>query len=276
MRIGIAKKFISPIPLQEKKHHHKIMDSNAYSKNRGYVKKWVSIEVLRNQASELLPGDSLTILCELTLPKKPKEPLLVRNNGNDKMVQLGQNYLLKDLESAFSHKEFTDVQIQCGEKVFDCHQFMLSARSPVFRAMFQAEMKEKKTKMVNVKDVDPDVFSEMLTFIYTGKCPNLDNLIARSLLASADKYQMEQLKTICVEKLCENIDVNNCVDFLVMGDMHQAEDLKKFSLDFIAKNVATICQTDGWKESLVDRQALMFEVIEAFGREMKGRVTKQS
>ena len=72
------------------------------------------------------------------------------------------------------------------------------------------------------------------------------------------------------------IDVDNCVDFLVMGDMHQAEDLKKFSLDFIAKNVATICQTDGWKESLVDCQALMFEVIEAFGREMKGRVTKQS
>ena len=48
------------------------------------------------------------------------------------------------------------------------------------------------------------------------------------------------------------------------------------SLEFISKNVATICQTDGWKESLVDRQALLFEVIEAFGREMKGRVTKQS
>ena len=194
------------------------MDSNSYSKDRRYVKKWVSIEVLHNQASELFPDDSLTILCELTLPK-PKEPLLVRNNGNDKMVQLGQNYLLKDLESAFSQKEFTDVQIQCGEKVFDCHQFMLSARSPVFRAMFQAEMKEKKTEMVNVKDVDPDVFSEMLTFIYTGKCPNLDNLIARSLLASADKYQMELLKTICVEKLCENIDLIHMPRFASIVDL---------------------------------------------------------
>lgn len=191
-----------------------------------------------------MPDDSLTIPCELTLPNRDKN-LPVQSNGNDKTFQLSQNYLLKDLESAFSHKEFTEVQIQCGYKVFDCHQFMLSARSPVFRAMFQAEMKEKRNKMVNVKDVDPDVFSEMLTFIYTGKYPNPDNL-ARSLLASADKYQMELLKTICVEKLCEN-----CVDFLVMGDMHQAEGLKKFSLDFIAKNVATICQTDGWKHGCI-------------------------
>ena len=81
----------------------------------------------------------------------------------------------------FPHKEFCDVQVKCGDKSFDCHQFMLSgmllvscdncllllvhfliARSPVFRAMFQNDMAERKNKKVDVVDLHPDVVAEML------------------------------------------------------------------------------------------------------------------
>ena len=58
--------------------------------------------------------------------------------------------LSQDWENEVSHKEFCDVQILCGDKTFDCHQLVLAVRSPVFRAMFRADMKEKKTKKVNV------------------------------------------------------------------------------------------------------------------------------
>ena len=84
--------------------------------------------------------------------------------------------------------------MKCQDKVFDCHQFMLSARytalklhqyihylhchhpcrSPVFRAMFQADMAEKKTKKVDIQDLHPDVVAEMLQFIYSGNTPNLN------------------------------------------------------------------------------------------------------
>ena len=159
--------------------------------------------------------------------------------------------------------------------MFDCHQFMLSAKSPVFRAMFKAEMEEKKTKKVIVADLHPDVLEEMLSFIYTGKCSNVDNM-ARDLLGAADKYQVEMLKTICIKKLCNSIDVGNCVDHLVIGDMHQANLLKKHSLDFIAKNVGRICDQGDWKESLLGYPSLMAEVIEAIGRkDIRGKVTPQ-
>jgi len=39
---------------------------------------------------------------------------------------------------------------------------------------------------VDISDVEPEVFKEMMGFIYTGKAPNLERM-ADSLLAAADK-----------------------------------------------------------------------------------------
>lgn len=39
---------------------------------------------------------------------------------------------------------------------------------------------------MEINDLDPEVFKEMMRFVYTGKAPNLDKM-ADSLLAAADK-----------------------------------------------------------------------------------------
>lgn len=71
-------------------------------------------------------------------------------------------------------------------------EFMkIIARSPVFAAMFEHEMEERKQNRVAISDVDHDVLKEMLRFIYTGKAPNLEKM-ADDLLAAADKVIAEQ------------------------------------------------------------------------------------
>lgn len=60
------------------------------------------------------------------------------------------------------------------------------ARSPVFAAMFEHEMEERKRNRVDITDVDHEVLREMLRFIYTDRAPNLDKM-ADDLLAAADK-----------------------------------------------------------------------------------------
>merc|ERR1712126_125361 len=162
-------------------------------------------------------------------------------------------------ENAFTNKELCDVQLQCGEKIFDCHKVMLSARSPVFRAMFQAEMEEKKTNKVDINDLHPDILAEMLHFIYTGKTPKLDE-IAGDLLGAADRYQIDKLKAACEEFLCLSINVDNCIDLLVIGDLYNADNLKRFSLKFISRNGI---KASDWKETLKNCPALMIEVIDA-------------
>jgi speckle-type POZ protein len=56
----------------------------------------------------------------------------------------------------------------------------------VFNAMFEHEMLEGKNNYVEIKDVDAEVMSEILRFIYTDKSNNVDKM-ADLLLPVADK-----------------------------------------------------------------------------------------
>jgi len=225
-----------------------------YNEAFGY-EKFIKYGTLKSLSSTLLSNDSLTIVCDITILGKMKPA----SASND---QRKQQNLIQDLETAFTNIELSDVQLQCGGQVFDCHQFMLSARSPVFRAMFQSNMMEKETGKVDVKDLHPDVLAEMLSFIYTGKTPNLDEL-AEGLLAAADQYQLEQLKSICEKSLSTRLNVENCLSYLILGDMYQAGNLKMLSLKFITSNRKDVFKSKDWRVCLQDHPALMADVIEA-------------
>ena len=153
---------------------------------------------------------------------------------------------------------------------------MLAARSPVFRAMFMADMAEKKTKKVDIKDLHPEVLLVLLTFIYTGEIPEFDEDV-KDILAAADQYQLDQLKSACVDHLCKNLDVKNCIDHLIMGDLYQADVLKKTSLLFIASNMKNVLKTNDWKESLQKYPSLLAEALDAFaGNKKDDRIDTQN
>ena len=100
-------------------------------------------------------------------------------------------------------------------------------------------MTEKKNKKVEIPDLHPDVVAEMLQYIYTGNTPNLSRL-AGELLAAAEQYQLEQLKSICEERLCATLEIGNSVNHLVLGDMYQVIYKSKSELvkvNFIFHNI---------------------------------------
>ena len=112
----------------------------------------MDINILKSRSAQWLPNDSLTIVCDVSIigaertlsgSKYPEETV---RSAKPKHRQ--QKQLSLDLESAFNSKEFADVQVECEGRVFDCHQVVLSSRSPVFRAMLLADMAEAKSKKV--------------------------------------------------------------------------------------------------------------------------------
>jgi len=231
---------------------------------------------LTSPSLQLLLNGNLTLDCNVTISGRRK-PFLVQDDvvGSDKIrnssskdISMNVGHLHQDLGTAFINKEFSDVQLKCGERIFDCHQVILSARSPVFRAMFQADMLEKNTKKVDLHDLDPDVVEEMLLFIYTGKTPKLEGL-AEDLLRAADRFQIEKLRTACEESLCSRLKVDNCVDLFVMGYLYHAENLKKESLKFISRNRGSISKSKDWKETLKNYPALTLEMTEELMKESK-------
>jgi len=236
-------------------------------------RKFISTDFLKSRSSQWLPEDNLTIVCDVSIigaertlsgSKYPEE-----SAKNPKPKHKCHKQLSTDLETAFHNKDFADVKVACGDRVFECHQFMLSARSPVFRAMFQSDMTEAQTKRVDIQDLQPDVVNDMLLYIYTGNTPNL-NRVAGELLAAADKYQLEQLKNICEERLCNSLEIGNSVSHLVLGDMYQAQQLKRMSLQFVVRNMSSVVRSRDWRERLIDHPALMAEVMEAMARKESG------
>lgn len=236
-------------------------------------RKFISTDFLKSRSSQWLPDDNLTIVCDVSIigaertlsgSKYPEEC-----SKGSKPKHKCHKQLSQDLESAFHNKDFADVKVVCGDRVFECHQFMLSSRSPVFRAMFQSDMTEASTKRVDIQDLTPEVVNDMLVYIYTGNTPNLARG-AGELLAAADKYQLEQLKGICEERLCNNLEIGNSVSHLVLGDMYQALQLKRMALSFVVRNMSSVVRSRDWRDRLISHPGLMAEVMEAMARKEAG------
>src|SRR5699024_6528915 len=85
------------------------------------------------------------------------------------METVTENQTLEDYSSLLKSGKLSDVTLSVGGRNFRAHKSILSARSIVFAAMFEHETKENQENMVEIPDIDSDVFEEFLQFIYTGK-----------------------------------------------------------------------------------------------------------
>ena len=173
----------------------------------------------------------------------------------------GLEQVIEHFGKLFNNKEFSDMEIECDGEIFYCHQAILSTRSDVFRAMFQEDMAENRTNKVTIKEIDSDVVREMLYFIYTG-CTN-GNVFkekSRELLAAAQRYQLDVLKSMCEDHLCSNLQINNAIENLVFGDLHQASKLRRMSMKVIARNLAKVVETEEYQNLVKHYPSLAAEI----------------
>jgi len=86
-------------------------------------------------------------------------------NFTNKLVD---SALSEQLWDAIVDRKMTDVEFLVGEESFGCHRSLLSARSPVFAAMFTSGMNEAETGQVKIEDVDPTTLPEIPLYRYVG------------------------------------------------------------------------------------------------------------
>merc|ERR1719481_1760366 len=168
--------------------------------------------------------------------------------------------MMDDLEKAYADKRFLDVTVTCGDASFKCNKFMLTARSPVFKAMFQHDNKESQLNVVEIKDIDSKVLEEVLHYIHTGDAPNIKTL-PKDLLAAADFYQLEQLKTSCQELLSETLDVENALKMSILSDKYSAPKLRKNAIAFVTKSLNS--NSVDWKKKLEVYPSIWPEIVDS-------------
>lgn len=244
--------------LNAKREETKAMESQrAYrfvqGKDWGF-KKFIRRDFLLDEANGLLPDDKLTIFCEVSVVA---DSVNISGQSNAVQFKVPECRLSDDLGLLFESQRFSDVTLAVAGKEYQAHKAVLAARSPVFAAMFEHEMEERKHNRVEITDVDADVLKEMLRFIYTGKSNNLEKM-ADDLLAAADKYALERLKVMCEEALCSGLSVENAAEVLILADLHSADQLKAQAIDFINMCVTT---KHFFKKEIYSKSLLLFDIV---------------
>ncbi|XP_060249299.1 speckle-type POZ protein-like [Meriones unguiculatus] len=222
-------------------------------------KKFILRDFLLSQAEHLLPEDHLTLLCDVYVVQDscstPGQNML-------SAIKVPSCTLTDELGALWKNSRFTDCCFLVSGQEFWAHKAILAARPPVFRAMFKHDMEERQKNRVEIKDLEPQVFKEMMGFIYTGKAPNLHTM-ATGVLAAADRYGLERLKVMCVDALCRDLSVENAAHTLILADLHSAEQLKMQALDFITLHASEVSETSGWKVMVDFHPQLLAEAFHA-------------
>ncbi|KAH9383171.1 hypothetical protein HPB48_023997 [Haemaphysalis longicornis] len=214
----------------------------------GY-RDFVERALLFDSRNELLPDDKLTIYCEVRV--------FLETDVKTIPLAVPRCRLQQNLNDLFENQKFSDVTLNVGGREIKAHRNILAARSPVFAAMFDHDIREKAQSRVDITDVDYDTTLEMLRFIYTGRTPRTDGM-ADNLLVAADKYALEGLKTMCECALYSGLTAETAAETFAIADAYNCYQLKAHATDFINKNFASVMETAGWK-SIAQQQPHVIE-----------------
>jgi speckle-type POZ protein len=116
--------------------------------------------------------------------------------------------------------QFSDVVFNVDGREFPAHKSILSVRCEVLAAMFQDPTKENSTNHVKIEDIEPEVFQELLRFIYTGRLDSTTmETMAAKLLIVAEKYVFKELMDECENYLVLQMSPVNCAELILHGDL---------------------------------------------------------
>lgn len=210
---------------------------------------------------ELLNEKRIVLLCRIKILKKncivvkPKVKRMRLETSQSLNVTVGED----QFEKLLVEKKFSDVAFKVSGKEVYLHKFMLVSKSPVFAAMFEHEMQENQQSVVDVADIEYNVFKEMLRFVYTGNVNELGS-IASDLLVAADKYCLEDLKAECEKVLSVNITLDNVVACLDLAIRCNTSVLKHNVFQFIACNKKLVINSEEFKLLAKKDSGLSLEV----------------
>jgi speckle-type POZ protein len=134
-----------------------------------------------------------------------------------------------------------------SEAEFHCHKFILSSRSPTFKAML---MNSSDTKVLDLPDLLPSTLTTLLDFIYTDQVEKEN--VNTELLIAANRFDMKELKKICCIVLTSAMGVNNSIKTFLAARQTKSSDLEVSARNFIIHHLAEVMETPDWKKKPAD------------------------
>jgi len=158
------------------------------------------------------------------------------------------------LTKFFLSQQLCDVEFKfnCGQSI-GAHVAILSAGSSVFSVMFSSGFLESQTRKVTINDIEIGVFRQLLHYLYSGSSVELkdgliENIIRYQLLfEAADKYDVEALKTVCVDGLLTLRNTGEAaISSLIFSQLHSIPELFEDSMEYLVKHSHKVCYQPEW------------------------------
>lgn len=164
---------------------------------------------------------------------------------------IGEKNALDSFRHLLTKQQHCDIQFQFGSGGhIGAHSLILMARSPVFAAMCHHH-KPKESTMYEalIDDIQPDIFRQILYFIYSGSCTDsITEESATSLYEAAEKYGLDDLKEELTEYLISRVTVLKVPKLLTWAHVNSVTGLKDSILNFAAEHGKEICRLPAWEE----------------------------
>lgn len=234
----------------------------------GY-RKFVKKSLLEDPGRGLLVNDTIVIRYQIELVVSTGGALSrqVLPAKTPKAVVVPPPNLGTNLLQLFEEHVSPDVVFNVDDLKMEAHKIILSARSPVFKALLTGPMKEGKQDVVTIKDVRAPVFKTLLYFAYADVLPpelqdsKLDVPMAQHLLAAADRFQLIRLRCICEQRLCDSVAVETVATTLALAEQNNARELKRVCLEFVSKHLQAVMATEGYEYLIKTCPQLQSELL---------------
>jgi len=144
----------------------------------------------------------------------------------------------------------SDIMIIAGDHNSESilvHKNILTLRSPVFKAMFDSNMTESSSNQIQISDFDETSIRRMVEFLYKDTFTDIDGTYYEdfiSLLALANKYQINSLKEASSRYLSKMITLDNIADMRNKANLYDSATLLNNCLQFIESNSTKLFKDD--------------------------------
>lgn len=168
----------------------------------------------------------------------------------------------KNLESFINNTKFSDVVLitENDEKIYS-HKIILS-RIPYFDSLFNSGMKETIENEITITFINSKIMLIILNYIYTGNISiKLDD--ALSIFEACNYLGLEDLNSLCEEKILSNLSVETCCFVLLKADEFNSDLIKEKCIKFIIDNFVDVSLSQSFKD-LLDNKELALEVIKGY------------
>ncbi|XP_055356232.1 BTB/POZ domain-containing protein 3-like [Paramacrobiotus metropolitanus] len=163
--------------------------------------------------------------------------------------------IVSRMRAVLHNGELSDIKFAVGHdhgdvKIFPAHKFALSISSDVFHTMFYGNWPSTGLDVIEIPEISPEGFANMLSYIYTDVVENLTPENVVQTLYCADKYDLSWLAERCTDFVLEQVKPDNCLMYLenALRWTPDYDRVVEKYLDFVDEHSVAVLQSENFSD----------------------------